>query len=212
MTVELLRLLDRATPGLQVETGAGRIAQYAYDASNYRVPPLAVAFPRAADDVRAVLQACRELGIPVTARGGGTSMAGNAVGPGVVLDFSRHMNRVLSIDPEALTAHVEAGVVLDDLRAEAADFGLTFGPDPSSHSRCTLGGMIGNDACGNRSVRFADLSLRPRLAGLNDRSGSCRGRRLQLRDAGGSSRGRPWNQGPASCRAARPGRSVRGPP
>ncbi|PAZ10705.1 FAD-binding oxidoreductase [Streptomyces sp. SA15] len=140
-------------PGLRVETGPGGTGPYAYDASNYRVLPRAVAFPRTADDVVAVLRACREVGIPVTARGGGTSMAGNAVGLGVVLDFSRYMNRILDIDPQARTARVEAGVVLDALCGAAAPHGLTFGPDPSSHSRCTLGGMIGNDACGNRSVR-----------------------------------------------------------
>ncbi|MER7481589.1 FAD-binding and (Fe-S)-binding domain-containing protein [Streptomyces sp. NPDC126510] len=140
-------------PGLRVETGPGATGPYAYDASNYRVPPRAVVFPRTADDVVAVVRACREAGVPVTARGGGTSMAGNAVGPGVVLDFSRHMNRILDIDVEARTARVEAGVVLDALRSATALHGLDFGPDPSSHSRCTLGGMIGNDACGNRSVR-----------------------------------------------------------
>ena len=85
-------------------------------------------------------------------------MAGNAVGPGVVLDFSRYMNRILDIDPAARTARVEAGVVLDALRCATALHGLTFGPDPSSHSRCTLGGMIGNDACGNRSVRHGRTS------------------------------------------------------
>ncbi|MGW6543443.1 FAD-binding and (Fe-S)-binding domain-containing protein [Streptomyces massasporeus] len=140
-------------PGLRVETGPGATGPYAYDASNYRVPPRAVAFPRTAEDVAGVVRACREAGVPVTARGGGTSMAGNAVGPGVVLDFSRHMNRILDIDPVARTARVEAGVVLDALRSATAAHGLDFGPDPSSHSRCTLGGMIGNDACGNRSVR-----------------------------------------------------------
>ncbi|MFD5264907.1 FAD-binding and (Fe-S)-binding domain-containing protein [Streptomyces sp. NPDC058335] len=145
--------LARTAPGLRVESGPGATGLYAYDASNYRVPPQAVAFPRGADDVVAVLRACREAGVPVTARGGGTSMAGNAVGPGVVLDFSRYMNRILDIDPAAGTARVEAGVVLDALRSATALHGLTFGPDPSSHSRCTLGGMIGNDACGNRSVR-----------------------------------------------------------
>ncbi|ONI80948.1 FAD-binding oxidoreductase [Saccharothrix sp. ALI-22-I] len=159
MTADALaRLLARSAPGMRLETGAGGTAPYAYDASNYRVPPLAVAFPRSVDEVRAVVLACRELGVPVTARGGGTSMAGNAIGPGVVLDFSRHLNRVLSIDSEAGTARVEAGVVLDDLRTAASRHGLTFGPDPSSHSRCTLGGMIGNDACGNRSVRHGRTS------------------------------------------------------
>ena len=148
----VVRLAEIA-PGLRVETGPGATGPYAYDASNYRVLPQAVAYPRAADDVVAVVRACREAGIPVTARGGGTSMAGNAVGRGVVLDFSRYMNRILDIDVEARTARVEAGVVLDALRSATALHGLDFGPDPSSHSRCTLGGMIGNDACGNRSVR-----------------------------------------------------------
>ncbi|AXE89776.1 FAD-binding and (Fe-S)-binding domain-containing protein [Streptomyces sp. Go-475] len=152
VTSLVVRLAEIA-PGLRVETGPGATGPYAYDASNYRVPPQAVVFPRTADDVVAVVRACRETGIPVTARGGGTSMAGNAVGPGVVLDFSRYMNRILDIDVEARTARVEAGVVLDALRGATALHGLDFGPDPSSHSRCTLGGMIGNDACGNRSVR-----------------------------------------------------------
>ncbi|OAH12265.1 FAD-binding and (Fe-S)-binding domain-containing protein [Streptomyces jeddahensis] len=149
----LVARLAETAVGLRVETGPGATGLYAYDASNYRVPPRAVVFPRSADDVVAVLRACRETGVPVTARGGGTSMAGNAVGPGLVLDFSRYMNRILDIDPSARTARVEAGVVLDTLRSATALHGLTFGPDPSSHSRCTLGGMIGNDACGNRSVR-----------------------------------------------------------
>ncbi|MFF4271760.1 FAD-binding and (Fe-S)-binding domain-containing protein [Streptomyces sp. NPDC001536] len=153
----VVRLAETA-PGLRVETGPGSTGLYAYDASNYRVPPRAVVFPRSADDVVAVLGACRETGIPVTARGGGTSMAGNAVGPGVVLDFSRYMNRILDIDPVARTARVEAGVILDALRSAAAPHGLAFGPDPSSHSRCTIGGMIGNDACGNRSVRHGRTS------------------------------------------------------
>lgn len=154
----LARMLADTAAGMRLETGAAGIAAYAYDASNYRVPPTAVAFPRTADDVVAVLRACREVGVPVTARGGGTSMAGNAVGSGVVLDFSREMHRILDIDPTARTARVEAGAVLDDLRSAAAPHGLTFGPDPSSHSRCTLGGMIGNDACGNRSVRHGRTS------------------------------------------------------
>lgn len=154
----LARLLAGHAPGLRVATALGRTAPYAYDASNYRVPPQAVVFPRSADDVCAVLRACRELGLAVTARGGGTSLAGNAVGPGVVLEFSRHMNRVLAVDPAARTARVEPGVVLDTLRTAARRHGLTFGPDPSSHSRCTLGGMIGNDACGNHSVRHGRTS------------------------------------------------------
>ena len=149
----LVARLAQTAPGLRVQTGPGTTGAFAYDASNYRIAPRAVVFPRNAEDVSAVLRACREAEIPFTARGAGTSMAGNAVGPGVVLDFSRYMNRIRDIDPVARTAQVEAGVVLDALRDATAQYGLTFGPDPSSHSRCTLGGMIGNDACGNRSVR-----------------------------------------------------------
>ena len=154
----LVARLAETAPGLRVETGAGSTGLYAYDASNYRVPPRAVVFPRDADDVVAVVRACRGTGVPVTARGGGTSLSGNAVGPGVVLDFSRYMNRILDIDPVTRTARVEAGVILDALCGATAPHGLTFGPDPSSHSRCTLGGMIGNDACGNRSVRHGRTS------------------------------------------------------
>lgn len=154
----LVRLLAETAPGMRVEAEAGGTAPYAYDASNYRVAPRAVAFPRSPEEVSAALRACRELGVSVTARGGGTSMAGNAIGPGLVLDFSRGMNRILDLDPHACTARVEPGVVLDDLRDAAAPHGLTFGPDPSSHSRCTIGGMIGNDACGNRSVRHGRTS------------------------------------------------------
>ncbi|WP_143673212.1 FAD-binding oxidoreductase, partial [Streptomyces griseiscabiei] len=116
----LVARLAETAPGLRVETGPGSTGSYAYDASNYRVPPRAVVLPRSADDVVAVLRACREAHVPVTARGGGTSMAGNAVGPGVVLDFSRYMNRILDIDPMARTARVEAGVILDALRSATA--------------------------------------------------------------------------------------------
>src|SRR5262249_4528492 len=92
--------------------------------------------------------------LPVTARGAGTSIAGNAVGPGVVLDFSRHLNRIEHIDPETRTASVQPGVVLDTLQRAAAAHGLRFGPDPSTHSRATLGGMIGNNACGSRALAY----------------------------------------------------------
>ncbi|MBH1936016.1 FAD-binding oxidoreductase [Streptomyces sp. AV19] len=124
------------------------------DASNYRRVPLGVVAPRDADDVAAALAVCRGHGVPVTPRGGGTSIAGQATGEGVVLDFTRHMNALVGIDPEARTAVVRPGAVLDDLRRAAAAHGLTFGPDPSTHGRCTLGGMIGNNACGAHSVAW----------------------------------------------------------
>ncbi|MHA4815125.1 FAD-binding and (Fe-S)-binding domain-containing protein [Streptomyces aculeolatus] len=124
------------------------------DASNYRSVPLGVVAPRDADDVAAALAVCREYGAPVVARGGGTSIAGNAVGVGVVLDFTRHLNRLVDLDPGTRTAVVQPGLVLDRLRNAAADHGLTFGPDPSTHSRCTIGGMVGNNSCGSHSVAW----------------------------------------------------------
>ncbi|MER7565919.1 FAD-binding and (Fe-S)-binding domain-containing protein [Streptomyces sp. NPDC097941] len=124
------------------------------DASNYRRVPLGVVAPRDADDVAAVLEVCRTHGVPVVPRGGGTSIAGQATGTGVVLDFTRHMNRVLALDLEARTASVQPGLVLDRLQDAAAPHGLRFGPDPSTHSRCTLGGMIGNNSCGSHSVAW----------------------------------------------------------
>jgi FAD/FMN-containing dehydrogenase/Fe-S oxidoreductase len=124
------------------------------DASNYRRVPVGVVAPRDADDVAAALEVCRSHGVPVVPRGGGTSIAGQATGTGVVLDFTRHMNRVLALDPEARTAVVQPGLVLDRLQDAAAPHGLRFGPDPSTHSRCTLGGMIGNNSCGSHSVAW----------------------------------------------------------
>jgi FAD/FMN-containing dehydrogenase/Fe-S oxidoreductase len=144
----------RAAVGGDVAVDAGTRALYATDASNYRVPPQAVVLPRCIDDVVAAMGVCRELHVPLTARGAGTSIAGNAIGPGVILDFSRHLDMVLDLDPVARLARVQPGVVLDTLQAAAARHGLRFGPDPSSHSRCTLGGMIGNNACGSHSVAW----------------------------------------------------------
>ncbi|QES35742.1 FAD-binding oxidoreductase [Streptomyces venezuelae] len=144
----------RAAVRGDVDTSVTARALHTMDASNYRRVPAAVVAPRDGDDVAAVLGACRERGVPVVARGAGTSIAGQATGVGVVLDFTRHMNRIVSLDPEARTAVVQPGVVLDDLRAAAARHGLTFGPDPSTHSRCTLGGMIGNNSCGSHSVAW----------------------------------------------------------
>ncbi len=124
------------------------------DASNYRRVPLGVVAPRDAEDVAAALAVCREHRVPVVPRGGGTSIAGQATGIGVVLDFTRHMNRILGVDPTARTAVVQPGVICDTLRNAAGRHGLTFGPDPSTHARCTIGGMIGNNSCGSHSVAW----------------------------------------------------------
>jgi FAD/FMN-containing dehydrogenase/Fe-S oxidoreductase len=150
---ELGRRLARALPGV-FRTDLTTRAAYSSDASLYRRVPVAVAEPRSVGELARAVAVAVEEGLPVTMRGGGTSIAGNSIGTGVVIDTSRHLDRILAIDPDERTAVVQPGVVLDDLRAAAATHGLTFGPDPSTHSRCTLGGMIGNNACGSHSVAW----------------------------------------------------------
>ncbi|QLY31001.1 FAD-binding oxidoreductase [Nocardia huaxiensis] len=164
------RALRAAVDG-EVDTDARRRAEYASDASNYRVLPAAVVFPRTAGDVAAALGIARGEGLAVTARGAGTSVAGNAIGPGLVLDFSRHLNGIPELDPERRIARVQPGVVLGALQREAARHGLRFGPDPSTQNRCTLGGMIGNNACGPRAVAWGRTSDTVRELLILDGSG-----------------------------------------
>jgi FAD/FMN-containing dehydrogenase/Fe-S oxidoreductase len=130
----------------------GSRALYATDGSNYRQVPVGVVLPRDADDVLAAIFTCREFGAPLLCRGGGTSLAGQCCNVAVVLDFTRYMNRILEIDPARRIARVQPGVVLDHLRNAAEKFHLTFAPDPASHDRCTIGGMIGNNSCGVHSI------------------------------------------------------------
>ena len=147
----LAAALDVAVRG-EVRFDDGSRGLYATDASNYRQVPIGVVIPRDTEDVLAALAVCREFGAPVLARGGGTSLAGQCCNVGVVFDFSKFMNRVLEVDPARRIARVQPGVVLDVLRAETEKHHLTFAPDPSTHSHCTLGGMIGNNSCGVHSV------------------------------------------------------------
>jgi FAD/FMN-containing dehydrogenase/Fe-S oxidoreductase len=137
-----------------VASDVGTRALYSSDASNYRVVPAAVVAPRDRDDLAEVVAIAAGAGVPLTMRGSGTSIAGNAIGTGLVVDLSRHLAGILALDPEALTATVLPGTVLDDVNRVAALHGLRVGPDPSTHSRCTVGGMAGNNACGPRSVRW----------------------------------------------------------
>ena len=149
--VALERQLRAAVRGDVLFDSANRAA-YSADSSNYRQVPLGVVCPRDHDDVVAVMRICAAHGAPVVARGGGTSLAGQACNVAVVVDTSRYMTRILRIDPEAGEATVEAGVVLDDLRRAAEAYGLTFGPDPATHAWCTIGGMIGNNSCGTHAL------------------------------------------------------------
>ena len=143
---------------IDVDASVGTRARYSSDAGLTRIPPLAVAFPRTPEQAVAAFHLARAHGVPLTARGGGTSCASNAIGPGLVLDFSRHMNRVLSIDPEARTATVEPGCVGSTLQAAAAKHGLRFGPDPSSQNRATIAGMVANNACGPHATAWGRTS------------------------------------------------------
>src|SRR5262245_35696471 len=136
------------------EVRADRLSRalYATDASVYQIVPLMVAFPASAADVSAAVRVCAAFGVPLTARGGGTSQAGQSIGPGVILDGSRYFGRVLEIDPDARRARVEPGCVLDDLNRATQPHGLQFAPDISTSNRATIGGMIANNSSGARSV------------------------------------------------------------
>jgi len=127
-------------------------ALYATDGSNYRQVPIGVVLPRDADDVQAAISLCREFNAPLLCRGAGTSLAGQCCNVAVILDFSKYMANILEIDPARRIARVQPGVVLDSLRNAAEKYHLTFGPDPATHDRCTIGGMIGNNSCGVHSV------------------------------------------------------------
>jgi FAD/FMN-containing dehydrogenase/Fe-S oxidoreductase len=137
----------------EVRFDRGSRGLYATDASSYRQVPIGVVVPRDRQDVIETVRLAREHNAPVLCRGGGTSLAGQCCNTAVVLDFSKYMGRVLEVNPEERWARVEPGTVLDDLRAATRRYGLTFGPDPATHSHCTLGGMIGNNSCGVHSVQ-----------------------------------------------------------
>src|SRR5919206_2773631 len=136
----------------EVRFDDGSRALYATDGSNYRQVPIGVVIPRDIDDIVATVATARRYGAPVLARGGGTSLAGQCCNVAVVLEMSKYLHHILAIDPDRKQARVQPGVVLDDLRNAAEQYHLTFGPDPSTHNHCTLGGMIGNNSCGVHSV------------------------------------------------------------
>ncbi|HVM48414.1 MAG TPA: FAD-linked oxidase C-terminal domain-containing protein [Candidatus Acidoferrum sp.] len=145
-------VLKRKLKG-EVRFDVGSRALYATDGSNYRQVPIGVVVPRDAEDVQETMAACHKFDSPVLCRGGGTSLAGQCCNVAVVMDFTKYMNRVLEIDPQRRLARVQPGCVLDDLRNQAErKHGLTFGPDPATHSHCAIGGMLGNNSCGIHSL------------------------------------------------------------
>ncbi len=143
--------LELALEG-EVRFSIGDRALYATDASNYRQIPYGVVVPKTPEDVVAAVRLCNVHDVPITPRGGGTSLAGQTCNTSIIIDFSKYMHHILSIDPERRLAVVEPGCILDHLRSEANQYGLTFGPDPATHDHNTLGGMIGNNFCGVHSV------------------------------------------------------------
>ena len=152
-------LLDRLGDLAEIiDTSTLTRALYSSDASLYRVAPQAVARPRTTDELVAVVRAALEIGMPITARGAGTSCAGNAVGPGLVIDVARHLTTIHSIDETTRTAVIDPGVVQEQLQVAARPFGLRLGPDPSTSTRCTVGGMIGNNACGPRALGYGRMA------------------------------------------------------
>src|SRR3954453_21251190 len=154
LTLDVATIEKELRQGIQGEVrfGDGDRGMYASDAGNYRMVPIGVVLPKDADDVMHVLAVCRRHGAPIVARGGGTGIPGQTGNVAVLLDFSKYMNRIVEMNPDQKYARVQPGIVLDELRNAAGKHGLTFGPDPATHSRNTLGGMIGNNSCGIHSM------------------------------------------------------------
>ncbi len=161
------RTLDRAALAAHLRRGLrgevrfddGSRALYATDASNYRQVPIGVVVPRSRADIITAVQICREHGVPVLTRGGGTSLAGQCCNVAVVLDLSKYYHRVLAIDPERRLVRVQPGIVLDAVQKKLKPHGLIFGPNPATHSHCTLGGMLGNNSCGINSLLSVNHGL-----------------------------------------------------
>ena len=189
-------------------------ALYATDASVYQIVPLMVAFPATADDVAAAMRVCAQFGVPITARGGGTSQAGQSIGPGVILDCSKHFDRVLEINPVERWARVEPGCVLDDLNLALKPYRLQFAPDVSTSNRATIGGMIANNSSGARSVLYGKtidhvLELKTVLSDgslVAFEAAHGAGARGEMRPAGSGRRLLPRDPAPGrrACRRDRP--------
>jgi len=181
------------------------LARYSTDASFYRVQPLAVAFPADADDVVAAIGVARSCGVPVIPRGAGTSMGGQVLGRGLVLDTTPNLNRLLSVDPERASAVVEPGIVLDQLNRSLRPHGLFFPVDPATASRATIGGMVGNNSAGARSIRYGmTVDNVSEIASVR-----CRG---PVRTAMPPAAIAPWSPASVCCGPGRPTSSSAGCP
>ena len=152
----MTRLRDRLTQETRAEVffDLGRRGLYATDASLYQIEPLGVVVPRTAEDVVTAVRIAAEEHVAIVPRGAATSLSGQTIGPGIVIDFSKYLNRIGIVDRDAMTVRVEPGVVLDQLNGHLRPLGLMFGPDVSTSDRATIGGMIGNNSAGARSLRY----------------------------------------------------------
>lgn len=168
----LVRYLRKHTSG-EVRFDDTSRNLYATDASHYLIRPLGVVIPKTLDDLIAAVQIAADLGIPITARGGGTSLSGQSIGPGLVIDCSKYLNAIGEVDVTGRRVRIQPGVVLDHLNQELTRYGLMFGPDVATASRATLGGMLGNNSAGARSVVYGQTvdHVRALKAILSD--GSC---------------------------------------
>ena len=151
--VKLLEAELRGAIRGEVRFDTGTKAAYATDGSNYRQVPIGVVIPKTREDIIKSIAICNKHHAPVLSRGGGTSLAGQCCNIAVILDMSKYYNKILHIDEKNKLVKVEPGIVLDTMRhTTEREFGLTFGPDPSTHTHCTIGGMMGNNSCGTHSV------------------------------------------------------------
>jgi FAD/FMN-containing dehydrogenase/Fe-S oxidoreductase len=153
------RLAARLTAETRGEVlfSSGDRGRYATDASIYQMMPVGVFVPQTMDDVRIALDICRDVRVPIVARGGGTSQCGQTVGAGLVIDYSKHLRNIISLDPEKRTVEVEPGMVLDHLNASLKKHGLWYPVDVSTSAQATLGGMAGNNSCGSRSIAYGNM-------------------------------------------------------
>jgi FAD/FMN-containing dehydrogenase len=156
-TGKLQRALTDAVDG-EIRFDAGSRSAYAQDGSNYRQPPIGVVVPKAADAAVAAVQVCRDFGVPVLSRGGGTSLAGQCCNEAVVIDWTKYCQQVISVDPGGRTAIVQPGIALDKVNHAVKKYGLMVGPKPSTHVSCTIGGMIGNNSCGSTAQAYGKMA------------------------------------------------------
>jgi FAD/FMN-containing dehydrogenase len=156
-TGKLQRALIEAVDG-EIRFDAGSRGAYAHDGSNYRQPPIGVVVPKTADAAVAGVRVCRDFGVPVLSRGGGTSLAGQCCNEAVVIDWTKYCHQVISVDPGGRTAIVQPGIALDKVNDAVKKYGLMVGPKPSTHVSCTIGGMIGNNSCGSTAQAYGKMA------------------------------------------------------